>query len=123
MPKYTTDGGGGTTWAAAGSVSGDTVLEQVETVYDPDGNLIETIDRQRFHDATGTGPWAVRPAASGRASTTRPRITMTPTAQRRRWTWGPTAAGVDPAWQRAGGLRTVLVTSYIYNAAGLLKER
>jgi RHS repeat-associated protein len=53
---YETDGAGGTTWSAAGSVSSDTVLEQTQTVYDADGNVIETIDRQRFHNASGTGP-------------------------------------------------------------------
>src|SRR5579884_3169033 len=53
---YTTDGAGGTTWSAASSVASDTVLEQVQTVYDADSNPIETIDRQRFHNATGTGP-------------------------------------------------------------------
>jgi hypothetical protein len=50
------NGGGGTTWADAASVANDTVLEQVQTVYDADSNPIETIDSQRFHNATGTGP-------------------------------------------------------------------
>src|SRR5581483_2998504 len=53
---YTTDGAGGTTWSAASSVANDTVLGQVQTVYDADSNPIETIDSQRFHNATGTGP-------------------------------------------------------------------
>jgi YD repeat-containing protein len=53
---YTSDGGSGTTWADAASVANDTVLEQEQTVYDGDGNTIETIDSQRFHNATGTGP-------------------------------------------------------------------
>jgi YD repeat-containing protein len=54
--SYRTDGAGGTTWAAAGSVSSDTVLEQSQVVYDANSNVIETIDSQRFHNATGTGP-------------------------------------------------------------------
>ena len=45
--EYTTDGGSGTTWADANSVSGDTVLEQVQRVYDANSNPIETIDTQR----------------------------------------------------------------------------
>jgi hypothetical protein len=53
---YTTDGAGGTTWADASSVANDTVLEQEQTIYDGDGNTIETIDSQRFDNATGTGP-------------------------------------------------------------------
>jgi RHS repeat-associated protein len=52
---YTTDGGGDSAYSDAGSVTGDTVLEQVETTYDPDGNATETVTRQRFHDASGTG--------------------------------------------------------------------
>ncbi len=36
-------------------MSSDTVLEQQENVYDADGNVIETLDRQRFNNATGSG--------------------------------------------------------------------
>src|SRR5262249_20982898 len=39
--SYTTDGGGGTAWAAAGSVANDVVLEQAQTVYDANSNPIE----------------------------------------------------------------------------------
>src|SRR5579884_171937 len=52
---YTTYFAGTTSWSAASSVANDTVLEQVQTVYDADSNPIETIDRQRFHNATGNG--------------------------------------------------------------------
>jgi YD repeat-containing protein len=52
---YTTDGGSGTTWADAGGVSGDNVLQQVEDTYDADGNAIATATRQRFHNETATG--------------------------------------------------------------------
>jgi YD repeat-containing protein len=54
--SYTTDGRLDTSWADALSVADDTVLEQVETQYDGTGNVIRTATRQRFHDATGTGP-------------------------------------------------------------------
>jgi hypothetical protein len=53
---YTTDGGGGTSWAAAASVTNDIVLEQLQTVYDGDDNAIETIDSQRFDNASSPGP-------------------------------------------------------------------
>jgi YD repeat-containing protein len=53
--SYTTDGGGDSGYSDASTVTGDTVLEQVEYSYDNDGNVIETTDRQRFHDASGTG--------------------------------------------------------------------
>src|SRR5262249_46305467 len=46
---------GGSDWNAANTVSGDAVLEQTQTLYDGNGNAIETIDRQRFHDETAPG--------------------------------------------------------------------
>jgi RHS repeat-associated protein len=53
--QYTSDGASGTTWTAAGSVSGDNVLSQVEQTYDADGNVLLTTDRERFHNETATG--------------------------------------------------------------------
>ena len=53
--EYQTDGGGGTGYAAASSVSSDTVLTQTAYTYDSDGNLTETVTRDRFDSATGTG--------------------------------------------------------------------
>ncbi|MCW5555098.1 MAG: RHS repeat-associated core domain-containing protein [Verrucomicrobiae bacterium] len=44
-----------TSYSAAGSVSGNTVQQQVENTYDNGGNLIQVVTRERFHDATGTG--------------------------------------------------------------------
>jgi RHS repeat-associated protein len=48
----TTDGGAvnsaAATWANAGTTTNDVVLEQVLNTYDPDSNLTESIDRQRF---------------------------------------------------------------------------
>ena len=44
-----------TAYADASSVSDDTIVEQVETVYDDAGNVLQTTTRQRFHNATGTG--------------------------------------------------------------------
>jgi YD repeat-containing protein len=49
---YTTDGASGITWAAAGSVASDNVLEQSENQYDKAGNVIESIQRQRFDNET-----------------------------------------------------------------------
>src|SRR5262249_13314921 len=45
-----------TTYATATSVTGDTILEQTETNYDAASNVIQTNVRQRYHNATGTGP-------------------------------------------------------------------
>jgi YD repeat-containing protein len=52
---YTTDGGGDSTWADAGNVIGDNVLQQDETQYDANGNAILDITRQRFDSETATG--------------------------------------------------------------------
>ena len=54
-----TDGGGGTSYAAAGSLDGDVVFSQTEYVYDGDGNTIETIQKTRLAgDFRPTpGPW------------------------------------------------------------------
>ncbi|MBL9154646.1 MAG: hypothetical protein JNK37_19360, partial [Verrucomicrobiales bacterium] len=61
--------------APAGPVSADTVIEQSETAYDRGGNAILQTRRERFHDATGTGPLhgptgtaGVSPAPSARRS-------------------------------------------------------
>src|SRR5262249_14357870 len=53
---YTTDGGGDASYADVLTVTGDDVLRQVETAYDGNGNVLATTTRDRFHDATGTGP-------------------------------------------------------------------
>ena len=55
VSMYTTDGGGDTGYADADDVTGDTVLSQTETAYDPSGNVRLTTTRDRFHDASGTG--------------------------------------------------------------------
>lgn len=43
-------------YANAGSVNDDTVMQQVENTYDAASNLIQLVSRQRFHNATGNGP-------------------------------------------------------------------
>ena len=53
--SYSTDGGGDTAWSDAFTVTGDTVLSQVEMTYDASGLALLTTNRQRFHDETGTG--------------------------------------------------------------------
>ena len=44
-----------TGYAEAGTVAGDTILQQNETVYDASGNAIQTTQRERYHNASGTG--------------------------------------------------------------------
>jgi RHS repeat-associated protein len=53
--SYVSDGGGDSTWADAGNVTGDKVLSQTETQYDADGSPIQVTDRERFDNTTATG--------------------------------------------------------------------
>ena len=39
-----------------GNVTGDTILQQDEMTYDDASSVIFQVSRERFHDATGTGP-------------------------------------------------------------------
>ena len=52
-------------WSAAGSLSTAIVLSQQETIYDANGNVIQTIGRERFHDADPTATGALGTASSG----------------------------------------------------------
>jgi YD repeat-containing protein len=44
-----------TSYADAGTVSDDTIVEQFELAYDAAGNVIQITSRERLHDATGAG--------------------------------------------------------------------
>jgi YD repeat-containing protein len=120
---YTTDGLGGTSWTAANSVAGDTVLEQLQTIYDTDSNAIETIDRQRFDNATGTGP--LGSPTSGIGARVYYAAAYYDNADR-------LIAGVDSgtnggtAWTRPStppaSSPTLLVTTYAYNTMGLVQD-
>jgi RHS repeat-associated protein len=123
VTTYMTDGAGGTTWAAAGSVSSDTVLEQVQTVYDADSNVIETIDRQRFHNATGTG--ALGSPVSGIGARVYYTASYYDSADR---DIADVNVGTNggTSWTRpssvASSSATVLVTTTAYNAAGWAQD-
>jgi hypothetical protein len=55
IADYTTDGAGGDSWADAASVTGDHVVEETLTSFDPDANPILVTEVQRDNDYTGTG--------------------------------------------------------------------
>jgi RHS repeat-associated protein len=120
---YTTDGAGGMTWAAAGSVSSDTVLQQVQRVFDGDSNVIETIDRQRFHNATGTG--ALGSPSSGIGARVYYAASYYDSADR---DVADVNVGTNggTAWTRPStppsSSATVLVTTTAYNAAGWVQD-
>ncbi|MCY2999550.1 MAG: PEP-CTERM sorting domain-containing protein [Planctomycetota bacterium] len=52
-------------WLAASSLSTAIVLSQQEMIYDANGNVIQTIGRERFHDADPTAIGALGTASSG----------------------------------------------------------
>ncbi len=72
---YITDGGGVnntasagtmlTSWSAAGSVSNDIVLSQVNYAYDADGNVIMTTSRDRFSTDSSSSKGALGSASGG----------------------------------------------------------
>ena len=119
IEQYTTDGGSGTSWADASIVTNDNVLNQVDTQYDANGNVILTINRDRFHNETTLG-------ALGNA-TTAPLARVSYVAYYYDAADRPTAT-VDvgtnggTAYTRPSSppssSATVLVTSTAYNAAG-----
>jgi RHS repeat-associated protein len=119
----TTDGAGGVTWVAASSVANDTVLEQTQTVYDADGNPIETIDRQRFHNATGAG--ALGTPTTGVGARVSYAASYYDNADRLTATVDVGTNG-GAAWTRPATAPTpsdtALVTSYVYNAAGWVQD-
>jgi len=114
-----------TAYADASSVTGDTILEQNEITYDAASNAIQTTQRQRYHNATGTGelngPSGVQPKA---------RITYAAV-------WhdpiGRTIATADYGTNGGSALSrpdtipersdTILVTSMTYNSAGPLSAK
>jgi RHS repeat-associated protein len=119
----TTDGGGGTSWAAAGTVANDTVLEQTQTIYDGDDNAIETIDSQRFHNAVGTGPLGT--PTKGVGARVYYAAAYYDNADRLTATVDVGTNG-GAAWSRPTTpptpSDTALVTSYVYNAAGWVQD-
>ncbi len=104
-------------------MASDDVLEQTQTVYDANSNVIETIDSQRSPDASGTGPLA--PSTDGVEAVVYYTATYYDAADR-------PVADVDvgtnggTAWTRPDDVPSrsddVLVTSYSYNVAGLVED-
>jgi RHS repeat-associated protein len=117
--QYTTDGAGGTSWSAAGSVSSDNVLQQVEYTLDADGNAILTTTRQRFHNETATG------ALGNPTTTPKARVSYLADyydAANRQTAEVDVGTNGGSSYTRPSsvptGSATVLVTSTSYNAAG-----
>ena len=63
--QYQTDGGSGTSYADASTVSGDVVLTQTQQLYDNDGDNTETITSERFSTDSTTATGALGTRDSG----------------------------------------------------------
>ena len=63
--EYQTDGGSGTSYAEAGTVSSDVVLTQTQNVDDGDGNVIETITKDRFSTDSTSATGALGTRSTG----------------------------------------------------------
>src|ERR1019366_4100884 len=96
---------------------------QKQTVYDADGNAVETIVSQRFHNATGTG--ALGTPTSGVGARVYYAASYYDNADRLTATVDVGTNG-GPAWTRPttppAPSDTALVTSYAYNAAGWVQD-
>ncbi len=102
------------------SVASATVIEQAEYAYDAASNLISLTSRQRFHDATGTGPLTTPGGAQPKA-----RVSYQaswPDALGRRQATADYGTNGAFAWSRPAlapdRSDTILVTSAAYNARG-----
>jgi RHS repeat-associated protein len=119
--SYGSDGGGDSAWSDAANVTGDAVLEQVETQYDADSNPIFVTARQRFHDETATGVLG--------EPTTAPKARVSYAASYydlgdRLTATVDVGTNAGTAYTRPGSVParsdTVLVNSFTYNTAGWL---
>jgi YD repeat-containing protein len=111
------------THAEALSVEGDTVLEQTETAYDPAGNVLQTTHRQRYHNATGSGPLD-DPSSQPKARVTY--VASYPDALGRVVAVANYGTNGGDDLERSDTVParsdTILVTSTVYDAAGMVES-
>jgi RHS repeat-associated protein len=128
-----------TTWADAMSINGDTVLQQMESLYDANSNLVLSITRTRFDGVDGTGSLLLPTSSANNARVTymlnfydaADRLTATVDLGTNGGVLHGGSAGLDldpntngiidiPASAPTASTSTVLMTSYSYNSAGYL---
>ena len=121
--SYVTDGAGGTSWTAAGSVANDNVLQQTDTQYDSDGNAIFVTTRQRDHNTTQAG------ALGNETTSPEARVSYVASyydAADRLVDTVNVGTNGGTAYTRPGtvpaGSATVLVTALSYNSAGWVQD-
>ncbi|WP_406694560.1 RHS repeat-associated core domain-containing protein [Singulisphaera sp. Ch08] len=119
---YTSDGRGGSSWASANTPNNDAVLQQVEYLYDANGNVLLTTTRERSHDEFWPGslndPAQPRSARVSYIASYYDALDR-PTAVVNLGTNGGSAY----SWTSSlpGRSDTALVTSYDYDDAGWLQ--
>tara|TARA_R110002111_G_scaffold164386_3_gene230587 strand:+ start:42527 stop:48934 length:6408 start_codon:yes stop_codon:yes gene_type:complete len=114
-----------TSYADAGSVTDDTVIEQNEMTYDDAGNMIQNVTRQRYHDAPASQTGALQDPST----TPKARVTYTATYSD---TLGRIVANANYGTNGGAALTrsttipsrsdTVLVTSFTIDSAGRLYQ-
>jgi RHS repeat-associated protein len=117
--NYVTDGLNDATWADANSVANNNVLEQAETTYDANANVIQVTQRKRFDDETTLG------ALGNPTTAPKARVYYSASyfdAADRLTASVDVGTNGGTAWTRPATAPapsdTVLVTQYAYNAAG-----
>jgi RHS repeat-associated protein len=113
------------TWANATSLTASLVLEQTEYTYDAASNVILTVNRQRFHDASTSAFGSLGTPTSGIPARVSFAASYYDAADRLTASVNVGTNGgvsyVRPATVPAGS-DTVLVTTYTYDAAGRVQD-
>ena len=135
--QYRTDGAGRITqsftlgnvpngsWADAYSLSNSVVLEQQDSSYDANSNLIQTTIRQRFHNASPTATGALGTASSGIRARVSTSTAYYDAADRLTASVDLGTNGGSPYIRPAtppAPSDVALVSSYSYDSAGRLKD-
>jgi RHS repeat-associated protein len=107
-------------YAAAGTVTGDTVMMQEELTHDNAGNVVRRVSRERFHDATGTGGLTTPGGAQPKARVRYAALFPDPLGRQKAVADYGTNGGSAPGWPATAPARsdTVLVSSTDYNDRG-----
>jgi RHS repeat-associated protein len=112
-------------WADAASLANSVVLEQQDSSYDANGNVILTSQRERFHDADPTATGALSTASSGIRARVSSSTAYYDAADRQTAAVNVGSNGGSPYSRPAtppAASDTALVTLYGYDAAGRLRD-
>lgn len=113
------------TYAEAGNVDGDTILEQSESIYDDASNLIQSTTRQRYHNAPASQTGELKdPATNPKARVTY--AALYPDALGRQQANADYGTNGGSTLSRSSTTPTrsdtILVTSQVYDDAGNMES-